>query len=69
MAAQTEIPNAVRRFMPLDHVFGDARLPRFKPELEQFAVDARRLAGYCRDVMNLSHGKPFRLVHTIFALH
>ena len=28
--------------MPLDHVFGDARLPDFKPELEQFAVDARR---------------------------
>jgi hypothetical protein len=38
----------------------------FKLELEQFAVDARRLAGYCRDVMNLSYGKPFRLVHTIF---
>src|SRR5690349_5471360 len=28
--------------MPLDHVFGDARLRDFKPELEQFAVDARR---------------------------
>jgi hypothetical protein len=28
--------------VPLDHVFGDARLRDFKPELEQFAVDARR---------------------------
>jgi hypothetical protein len=26
--------------MPLDHVFGDARLRDFKPELEQFAVDS-----------------------------
>jgi hypothetical protein len=26
----------------LDHVLGDARLSQFKPELEQFAVDARR---------------------------
>src|ERR1700726_4286822 len=25
-----------------DHVLGDARLRDFKPELEQFAVDARR---------------------------
>jgi hypothetical protein len=28
--------------MPLDHVFGDARLRDLNPELEQFAVDARR---------------------------
>jgi len=28
--------------MLLDHVFGDARLRDLKPELEQFAVDARR---------------------------
>jgi hypothetical protein len=27
---------------PLDHVLGDARLRDLKPELEQFAVDARR---------------------------
>src|ERR1039457_399624 len=27
---------------PLDHVLGDARLRDFKPEFEQFAVDARR---------------------------
>src|SRR5882724_2040164 len=27
---------------PLDHVLGDACLSQFKPELEQFAVDARR---------------------------
>jgi hypothetical protein len=26
----------------LDHVLGDARLRDLKPELEQFAVDARR---------------------------
>jgi hypothetical protein len=28
--------------VPLDDVFGDARLSDLKPELEQFAVDARR---------------------------
>jgi hypothetical protein len=28
--------------MPLDHVFGDARLRDCKTKLEQFAVDARR---------------------------
>ena len=27
---------------PFDHVLGDARLRDFKPELEQFAVDAWR---------------------------
>jgi hypothetical protein len=27
---------------PLDHVLGDARLRDFKPEFEQFAMDARR---------------------------
>src|SRR5450830_1129247 len=30
------------RSASLDHVFGDARLRDFKPELEQFAVDTRR---------------------------
>ena len=28
--------------LPLDHVFGDARLSDLKAELEQFAMDARR---------------------------
>jgi len=28
--------------LPLDHVLGNARLRDLKPELEQFAVDARR---------------------------
>jgi len=28
--------------MPLDHVFGDARLRDCKPELKQFTMDTRR---------------------------
>jgi hypothetical protein len=39
---QKGAPSLTWRFTPLDHVLGDARLRDFKPELEQFAVDARR---------------------------
>jgi hypothetical protein len=35
-------PSLARWPSPLDHVFGDARLRDLKPELEQFAVNARR---------------------------
>src|ERR1700739_4490345 len=35
-------PSLAWRATALDHVFGDARLRDFKPELEQFAVDAWR---------------------------
>src|ERR1700686_2606245 len=35
-------PSLAERPPPFDHVLGDARLRDFKPELEQFAVDARR---------------------------
>ena len=32
---------------PLDHLLGDARLRDLKPELEKFAVDARRTPKRC----------------------
>src|SRR3982074_3556157 len=35
-------PSLAGRSPPFDHVLGDARLRDFKPELEQFAVDAWR---------------------------
>src|SRR5450631_3783710 len=35
-------PSLAGRPPPFDHVLGDARLRDLKPELEQFAVDARR---------------------------
>ena len=35
-------PSLAWRPPSLDHVFGDTRLRDLKPELEQFAVDARR---------------------------
>jgi hypothetical protein len=35
-------PSLAGRSPPFDHVLGDARLRDLKPELEQFAVDARR---------------------------
>src|SRR5260370_22864748 len=35
-------PSLAGRPPSFDHVLGDARLRDFKPELEQFAVDARR---------------------------
>src|SRR6202022_1845985 len=35
-------PSLAGRRPSFDHVLGDARLRDFKPELEQFAVDARR---------------------------
>src|SRR5229473_1435148 len=35
-------PSLAGRPPSFDHVLGDARLCDFKPELEQFAVDARR---------------------------
>src|ERR1700732_4259498 len=35
-------PSLAGRPPPLDHVLGDARLRDFKPELEQFAVNAWR---------------------------
>jgi hypothetical protein len=39
---QKSAPSLAWRPTSLDHVFGDARLRDFKPELEQFAVDAWR---------------------------
>src|SRR5262245_20172133 len=39
-ARRSAIPG--RAASPFDHVLGDARLRDLKPELEQFAVDARR---------------------------
>ena len=42
MDAQKGPPALARRSASLDHVFSDARLRDLKPELEQFAVDARR---------------------------
>src|SRR5260370_11504096 len=42
VVAQKCAPALTWRSMPLDHVFGDARLRDFKPEHEQFAVDAPR---------------------------
>jgi hypothetical protein len=35
-------PSLAWRATPLDHVFGDTRLRQFKPELEQFPLDAWR---------------------------
>jgi hypothetical protein len=37
-----------------DHVLGDARLRDFKPELEQFTVDARRAAKRIFDAHGMS---------------
>jgi hypothetical protein len=42
MITQEGAPPLAWRSTPLDHVFGDARLRDLKPELEQFAMDARR---------------------------
>ena len=42
MIAQKGAPSRTGPPSPLDHVLGDARLRDFKPELEQFAVDAWR---------------------------
>jgi hypothetical protein len=39
---QKRAPSLAWRSASLDHVLGDARLRDLKPELEQFAVDARR---------------------------
>src|SRR5665213_4010519 len=41
MITQKGAPSLTRRPMLLDHIFGDTRLRDIKPELEQFAVDAR----------------------------
>ena len=41
MVAQEGAPSLAWRSMPLDHVLGNARLRDLKPELEQFAMDAR----------------------------
>src|SRR5271170_4742390 len=38
---QKSTPSLARRSTPLDHVLGNARLGDFKPELEQFAMNAR----------------------------
>jgi hypothetical protein len=43
MVTQEGSPSLARRRPSFDHVLGDARLRDFKPELEQFAVDAWRL--------------------------
>jgi hypothetical protein len=42
VVAKKGAPSLARQTMPLDHVLGDARLRDLKPELEQFAMDARR---------------------------
>src|SRR5260370_41529102 len=42
MIRQKGAPPLTWRPASLDHVFGDTRLRDLKPELEQFAVDARR---------------------------
>ena len=42
VVAQESSPSLAGRPASLDHVLGDARLRDFKPELEQFAVDAWR---------------------------
>src|ERR1700738_3552661 len=42
MVMQEGPPSLAGRPPPFDHVLGDARLRDFKPELEQFAVDAWR---------------------------
>jgi len=42
-------PSLAWRPTSLDHVFGDARLRDLKPELEQFAVDARRAPMWALD--------------------
>src|SRR5665213_1356179 len=41
MITQKGAPSLAWRPMLLDHIFGDTRLRDIKPELEQFAVDAR----------------------------
>src|ERR1700756_486335 len=42
---QEDSPSLTRWHPPLDHVLGDARLRDFKPEVEQFAVNAWRPSG------------------------
>jgi len=42
VVAQEGSPSLAGRPPSFDHVLGDARLRDFKPELEQFAVDAWR---------------------------
>ena len=42
VVTQKSAPSLIWRSTSLDHVLGDARLRDVKPELEQFAVDARR---------------------------
>jgi len=42
MIAQEGPPSLAARLPSFRHVLGDARLRDLKPELEQFAVDARR---------------------------
>ncbi|MGB6558658.1 MAG: hypothetical protein WBE96_14815, partial [Pseudolabrys sp.] len=42
VVAKKGAPPLARQTMPLDHVLGDAQLRDLKPELEQFAMDARR---------------------------
>src|SRR6202035_4033594 len=42
VVAQEGPPSLAGRPSPFDHVLGDTRLRDLKPELEQFAADARR---------------------------
>src|SRR5499427_7148634 len=56
MVTQKAAPPLTWRPMPLDHVFGDARLRDFKAELEQFAVDARRAPQRVLDTHSPDHG-------------
>src|SRR5712671_6113339 len=49
MITQKGAPSLAWRPASLDHVFGDTRLRDLKPELEEFAVDARRAPKWVLD--------------------
>jgi len=49
MITQKDAPPLAWRPASLHHVFGDTRLRDLKPELEQFAVDARRAPKWVLD--------------------
>jgi hypothetical protein len=52
VVTQERSPSLAGRRPSFDHVLGDARLRDLKPELEQFAVDARRSPKW---VLNKQH--------------
>src|SRR3974390_3828379 len=61
MVAQKRAPSLTLLSMPLDHVFGDARLRDFKPELEQFTMDARCSPQRVLDTHSPDQGAQFRV--------